>query len=93
MNKLTHIKFHAKRNYYVKLIKSNSNNSSQTWSINKKIIDLKHSDRKGNFPSSLFLDNEMINTNSESFLDKLCDYFADIGASMSTNIPQTTNSS
>ena len=93
MNKLTHIKFHAKRNYYEKLIKTNSNSSSQTWSIIKKIIDLKHSDRKGNFPSSMFLDNEMINTNYESFLDKLCDYFANIGASMSKNIPQTTDSS
>ena len=56
------------------------------------VIDLKHSDRKGNFPSSMFADYEMITTSSESFLDKLCDYFANIGASTSKNIPKTTNS-
>ena len=34
-------------------------------------------------------DNDMINTNSESFLDKICDDLANIGAFMSKNIPQT----
>ena len=32
LNKLTHVKYAAKRNYYKKLIKTNSKNSSQTWS-------------------------------------------------------------
>ena len=37
------------------------------------------------------VDNKMINTNSQIFLDKLCDYFANIGATMSKNIPNKKN--
>ena len=42
-------------------------------------------------PFELSVDNKMINTNSQIFLDKLCDYFANIGASMSKNIPNKKN--
>ena len=38
--------------------------------------------------SELSVDNKMINTNFQIFLDKLCDYFANIGATMSKNIPK-----
>ena len=41
-------------------------------------------------PSELSVD-KMINTNSQIFLDKLCDYFANIGATMSKNIPNKKN--
>ena len=36
MNKLTHIKNFAKRNYYESLIRINNKDSSQSWSITKK---------------------------------------------------------
>ena len=91
MNKLTHIKFHAKRIYYENLIKSNSNNSFQTWSIITKIIDCKQLSKKSKLPSKLSVDNEMMNTNTQIFLDKLCDYFANIGATMSKNISNEKN--
>ena len=42
-------------------------------------------------PSELSVDNKMINTNSQIFLDKLYDYFANIGATMSKNIPNKKN--
>ena len=87
MNKLTHIKFHTKRIYYENLIKSNSNNSTQTWSIIKKTINCKQFSKKSKLPSELSVDNEMINTNSQTFLDKFYDYFVNIGATMSKNIP------
>jgi len=38
------------------------------------------------------IDNVMINTKSQIFLDKLGDYFANIGASMSKNIPKINDS-
>ena len=87
LNKLTHIKFRAKRIYNKNLIKSNSNNSTQTWSIIKKIINCKQFSKKSKLPSELSVDNKMINTNSQIFLVKLCDYFANIGATMSKIIP------
>ena len=88
----THIKFHAKRIYDENLIKSNSNNSNQTWLIIKKIIDCKQFSKKSKLPSELSVDNEMINSKFPIFLDKLCDYFANIGATMSKNIPNEKNS-
>ena len=42
MNKLTHIKHHAKRCYYETFIKTNYRNSSQIWSIINEIIDCKN---------------------------------------------------
>ena len=92
LNKLTHIKFHAKRSYYENLIKSNYNNSSQSWSIIKEIIECKQSAKKSKLPSEMFIDNLLTDTNSQIFLDKSCNYFANIGASMSKSIPNTKNS-
>ena len=34
----------------------------------------------------------MVNTNSQVFLDSLCEYFANIGANISKNVPQISNS-
>ena len=41
-NKLSHIKYLAKRNYYENLIKSNNRNPSQIWSVIKEIIECKN---------------------------------------------------
>ena len=46
LNKLTHVKETSKRNYYENLIKTNSKNSSQTWSAIREVIDCKHSSNK-----------------------------------------------
>ena len=93
LNKLTHVKEAAKRNYYENLIKTNSKNSSQTWSAIREIIDCKHLSNKLKLPSAISIENQFYKTDSKPFLDKLCDYFATIGASLSKNIAPKNNSS
>ena len=83
LNKLTHVKEAAKRNYNENLIKTNSKNSSQTWSAIREIIDCKHSSNKLKLASTISIENQFYKTDSKPFLDKLCDYFATIGASLS----------
>ena len=92
-NKLSHIKYHAKRNYYENLVKSNNRNPSQKWSAIKEIIECKKSSKKSKLPSALLIENQMINTDSHVFLDKLWEYFANIGTNLANNIPQTNNNS
>ena len=91
LNKLTHVKHAAKRSYYEKLIKTNLNNSSQAWSAIKEIIDCKQPNKK--LPSTISINDQQFDTHSKYFLDQLCDYFANIGASMSNKITQNVNSS
>ena len=86
LNKITHVKYAAKRNYYENLIKTNSRNSSQTWSAIREIIDCKYSSNKINLLSTISIENQFYKTDSKPFLDKLCDYVATIGASWSENI-------
>ena len=93
LNTLTRIKYHAKRNYYENPIKSNNRNPSQIWSVIKEIIDCKKSSQKSILPSALLIENQMIDTDSHMFLDKLCEYFANIGINLASNIPQTNNNS
>ena len=92
-HKLSHIKYHAKRNYYENLIKSNNRNPSQIWSVIKEIIECKKSSKKSKLPSALLIENQMMNTDSHVFLDKLCEYFTNIGTNLANNIPQTNNNS
>ena len=93
LNKRAHIKYHAKRNYYENLIKSNIRNPSQIWSVIKKIIDGKKSSKKSKLPSVSLIENQVIDTDSDMFLDKLCEYFANIGINLANNVPQTNNNS
>ena len=93
LNKLSHIKYHAKRNYYENLIKSNNRNPSQIWSVIKEISNFKKFSKKSKLPSVLLIENQMIDTDSHMFLDKLCEYFANIGTNLEHNIPQTNNNS
>ena len=44
-------------------------------------------------PSNISIENQFYKTDSKSFLDKLCDYFATIRASLSANIAPRNNSS
>ena len=55
-----------------------------------EIIDCKKS-KKNNLSSSLLVENQMIKTHSPTFLDKLCEYFANIGVNMARNVPQSSN--
>ena len=72
-NKLTRIKYHAKRNYYENLIKTNNQNSSQIWSIIKEIIECKKNSTKNKLPTAFLIANQMVNTDSQVFLDTLCE--------------------
>ena len=82
LNKLTHIKNLAKRMYYEKQIKENHQDSSKTWKIIKEIINYQQSSRKSNLPSTITIDGQNYNASSKSFLNKLCEFFANIGANM-----------
>ena len=93
LNKLTHVKYAAKRNYYENLMETNSRNSSLTWSAIREIFDCKHSSNKIKLPSTISTENQFYKTDSKPFLDKLCDYFATIGACLSENIAPRNNSS
>ena len=67
LNKLTHVKYAAKRNYYENLIKINSRNSSQTWSAIREIIDCKHSSNKIKLPSTISIQTQFYKTDSKPF--------------------------
>ena len=43
-------------------------------------------------PSALLIENQMIDTDFHVFLDKLCEYFANIGTKLANDIPKTNNS-
>ena len=87
MNKLTYIKYHAKRNYYENLIKTNNQNSSEIWSIMKEIIECKKNSTKSKLLTAFLIENQMVKTDSQVFLDNLCEYFANIEANMAKNVP------
>ena len=93
LNKLTHVKCAAKRNYYEKLIKTNPKNYSQTWSAIREIIDCKHFSNKLKLTSTISIENQFYKTDSKPFLNKLSDYCATIDASLSKNIAPRNNSS
>ena len=42
-------------------------------------------------PSSLLVENQIIKTDSPTFLDKLREYFANIGANMARNVAKSSN--
>ena len=92
INKLTHIKYIAKRSYYKNLIK-NKRNPFQTWSIIKDIINFKNSTNKPKLPFTIMIRDEKIKTDSKKFLDIACEYFANIGANMSKKLPFSNSSS
>ena len=91
-NTLSPIKYHAKRNYRENLIKSINRKPSQIWSVTKEIIESKKYSKKSKMPSALLSENQMIETDSHMFLDKLCEYIAYIGTKLANNIPQMNNS-
>ena len=72
----------SKRMYYEKQIKENHQDSSKTWNIIKEIINYQQSSRKSKLPSTITIDGQNYNTSFKSFLNKLCELLADIGANM-----------
>ena len=50
-----------------------------------EITDSKNSSHKSKLPSIITIDGQNYNTSSDVFLDKLCDFFANVGASMCGN--------
>jgi len=76
LNKLIRMKYLAKRQYYKNLIKNKRGNSRVTWSIISTIIDYKNSKNKSKIPLTMEINNEVYDTNSDIFLNILCDYFA-----------------
>ena len=79
-NKLTRVKNFSKRLYYENVIKSTHNDSSKTWTIINDIIDSKNFSRKSKLPSIITIYGRNYNASSDVVLNKLCDFFANIGA-------------
>ena len=86
LNKLTHVKNHAKCRYNENLIKCNNNNPSRTWSIVKEIIDYKNSAKKTVLSCVITIKDESVRTDALKFVKSLCEYFANIGAKMSQKL-------
>ena len=80
LNKLTHIKSLAKRCYYENLTKENQGSSYRTRSIIGELIDYKSKKRKSKMPTTMDIEGHTYNTSSGAFLNKLCKYFANVGA-------------
>ena len=81
-NKLMHIKFLAKRQYYDQVLKRNKSNPRKTGSVIREIIDYKKN-LQINFPTSLMNNKQTCITNSEKFLNQMCKYFATFGLNLS----------
>ena len=93
LNKLTHVKYLAKRQYYENVIKNNQGNSRQTWSVIGKIIDYKNATNQSKMmPATMEINNHVYDTNSETFLNNVCNYFANVGSLMAKNLPNQHNS-
>jgi len=92
LNKLTYIKNLAKRQYYENLIKNKRGNSRETWAIIFTIIDYKTTKNKSKIPLTMEINNQVYDTNSDIFLNILCDYFASIGSLISKNVTNQHNS-
>lgn len=90
-NKLTHIKNLAKRQYFNNLLQENKNNSQKTWSIINELINSKKSCNT-KLPPFLKYNGTNLKTDSESFLNQMCDYFANIGSVLANKVPNTSNS-
>ena len=81
-NKLTHLKFFAKRQYYHNILRDNRNDPKATWSVIKQIVDCK-SYSSNKLPSSLKINNQLYETDSDEFLNQMCEYFANVGSTLS----------
>ena len=92
LNKLTHLKNISKRIYYESLIKENQNSPHKSWSVINEIIDYKNDLHKSKLSSSMKIDDHIFSTDSQVFLEKMADYFANIGAHMNKEISKPTHS-
>ncbi|XP_065658022.1 uncharacterized protein LOC136082540 [Hydra vulgaris] len=82
-------KKHSKRNYYAKMLKKTEGNQivKKRCSINQ-IIGKKRCS-SNNLPQKLIIDGEMI-SNKETIVEKLNDYFLEVGPNLASKIPKNT---
>ena len=76
----------AERLHYEKLFLKNQGNSYKTWSIVGELINYKNHKNKSKIPPTIEIEKKLYETNSSAFLNKLCEYFANIGANMCQNL-------
>ena len=89
LNKLTHIKNRSKQLYYENLIRENHGNSHKAWFVIGEILNYTRHKNETKLPPNIEIDKTSYETNSGTFLNKLCDYFANIGANMSKSLLNT----
>ena len=75
-NKLTEVKFAAKKLYYQDKLETSKNNTAEVWRIFKSLLSSSRSD--GSLPQKL-RHNKTFTTNPTLFANNFNDYFSDIG--------------
>ena len=81
-NKLTHVKSFAKSQYYNKLLTENLSNPKKTWEVLGQIIEGRSKSRN-KLPTSLKINGQICETDSDEFLNQMCEYFANVGSNLS----------
>ena len=71
-NKLTHVKSLAKSQYYNKLLTENRSNPKKTWEVLGQIIEGRSKSRN-KLPTSLKINGQICETDSDEFLNRMCD--------------------
>ena len=64
----------------------NRSNPKKTWEILRQIIEGKNSSRY-KLPTSLEINGQSYETDSDEFLNRMCEYFAKVGSNLSKNNP------
>ena len=81
-NELTHVKSLAKNQYYNKLLTKNWSNPKKTWEVLAQIIEGRSKSRN-KMPTSLKINGQICETDSDEFLNRMCEYFANVGSNLS----------
>ena len=77
-----HVKFLAKSQYYNNLLKDSRSNPKKTWEVLRKIIEGKNNSRN-KLPTSLKISELTCETDSNQFLNRMSEYFANVGSNLS----------
>ena len=72
--------------YCNNLLTENRSNPKKTWEILRQIIEGKNSSRN-KLPTSLEIKGQSCETDSDEFLNRMCEYFAKVGSNLSKNNP------
>ena len=81
-NKFTHVESLAKSQYYNKLLTENRSNPKKSWEVRGQIIEGRSKSRY-KLPTSLKINGQICETGSDEFLNRMCEYFANVSLNLS----------